>query len=144
MTKAINKGSYTETIFMSPVGGPAVITELMAFVPDISIDVGNVMIGQTEPPLVRKITPQTVTDLALDGVNWTFHIRCVRRADGSVRLDTTATFSLQADGSGHMTYNIGAADFNEAGTHDFQFRAIRIVDTRVLYWEAEKLTVRAA
>ena len=144
MTKAINKGANTQTVFMSPVGGPAVITELMTFAPDVSIDVGNVVIGQTEPPLVRKVNKQTVDDLALDAVNWTFSIRCVRRADSSVRVDTTATFSLQADGSGHMTYNITGADFDVAGTHDFQFRAVRTVDTRVLYWEVEMLTVRAA
>ena len=144
MTKAINKSSYTETLFMSAVGGPAVITELMTFVPDISIDVNNVAIGQTEPPLVRKLTAQSVTDLALDAVNWTFHIRCVRRSDSSVRVNTTATFSLQADGTGHLTYNITGADFDVAGTHDFQFRAVRTVDTRVLYFEAEKLVVRAA
>ena len=148
MTKVINKGVHTQNIFLSSVGGPAVVAELLAFVPDSSIDVGNVAIGQTEPPLVRKIDAQTVTDLGLDAVNWTFHLRCVRRVDSSVRIDTTISgsvvYSLQADGSAHLTYAITGTDFDVAGSHDFQLRAIKAADLRVLYWEAEKLTVRAA
>ena len=54
MTRAINKGVHTQNIFMSSVGGPAVVAELLAFVPDISIDVSNVVIGQTEPPALWR------------------------------------------------------------------------------------------
>ncbi len=143
MPTAVNRSNYTQTVFMAAsVGVPAFVRGLMVFVPDVSVDVGNLVIGQTEPPLVRKIDIQTVTDLGLDAT-WTYRIRIKRRSDGVVVVNSTSvTFTLQADGSGHMTYDMGAGDFPEAGAHDFQFRATRVSDSRVLFWEHEAMQVR--
>ena len=144
MPIALNRSDFTQTVFKeTSVGVPAFVNGLLTMVPDVSVDVRNVVIGQTEPPLVRKIDAQTVADLTLDGT-WTYRLRIVRRSDGIVRVDSTSVvFSLQADGSGHLTYDLGANDFDLTGAHSFQFRATRASDNRVLYWEHETMQVRS-
>jgi hypothetical protein len=143
MTTANNKADFTQNLFISAVG-PSIIGGLLTLVPDTSIDTTDIVIGQTEPALVRCIDAQTVTDLSLDGVNWTYGLRVVRDADASVRVDAAMTYALQADLAAFLTYTILATDFDLAGNHKMQISATRTADSRLLILEPELLRVRAS
>lgn len=147
---ALNKGDFTQIALLGTAIGPAFMTTLHLLIPELSIDVYNAVIGQTEPPLARKIDAQTVTDLGLNDTDFAFHLRVVRRDDSAVKVDTgagtpaggTVTFTLQSDGSAVLAYEWQGGELDATGVHGFQFRAVQAADNRVLYWEDETLIVR--
>lgn len=144
MTVAINKGAYTQMVAQT-LDPEMVVTALHTVVPDVSIDTNRVVIGQTEPPLARLIPQDTVDNLGLNATDWTYRLRVKRRANGYVAVNSTSvTFTLQSSGDGLLTYQIGDTDFTVAGAYDFQFRATRNTDQRVVIWWAEMMSVRAA
>jgi len=143
----VNKSDFTQTVFLGSgpdIAAPSVFTHgLLTVVADTSLDIAHVLVGQTEPPLVRIIDADTVSALQMTGAAYTYRLKVKNKLTGVVAVNTSSVvFALQADGSATLTHYFSDSDLTVEGDYYLQFSAVRNSDQRILRWQHEILTVR--